>query len=345
MKISHSLPLNDDERSLLGRSRFRNNEAMVFKATFESYEIDEANRQRYVLYTIRLQNILFDFRSKKRYSDFEKLDALLRARYPKELFPQLPEKFYINNFDRAKILTRMAKLERYLGDLLFDFDNREPMAEVSEFIGLKKQDMVSLMDMNQSNYQFSGKTELAFVRLVYQADDLQTNLDELKQLVFATPQNVKTARLIMKGDKSIKSIFAFAFESQENCSCQTEELRTAQRKIRFSSFNENNPSARGDSLMGRRVGQLAPETGDRARALRPRDEPCPECQHKGPNIHYTCSAVLCFLLELLDFCRNPNAEVYRSAFREVEIGLLDHENFRRHPCVHRAPAGRQCRLA
>ncbi len=341
MKVFHSFPNSELDGTMMLRERFRNNEGIIVKAYIESYDIEELNRQKFVQYTIRLQNKLLEYRIKKRFSDFEKFDASLRLKYPQEIFPQLPEKFYINNFDRSKILLRMSKMERYLNELLIQFESKEPMADISEFIGLKKQDMLSILDVNQSSYQFNTKADLAFVRLIYQTEDLQTNLDELKHLIFSSPPSIKTARIIMKGDKSIKSIIAFAFDSPEYASPADDDQKAPQRKKRFSSFNENKAQIITPDNLNNRKGGLGKPTltmieGSKNQSKVSEDNISEEnllgsdSKKYDCYIHFTCSVVLSFILEILDYGKNPHAEIYRSAFREVEIGISDHENFKRH---------------
>jgi len=342
MKVFHSLPNSELDGTMMMRERFRNTEGAIIKASVESYDIEEQNRQRFVLYTIRLYNVLVDYRIKKRFSDFERLDLALRAKYPKEIFPKLPEKFYINNFDRSKILARMTKLEKYLNELLVEFENKDPLAEIAEFIQFKKSDMISILGFNESSFQLSSKTDRAYLKLIFQTEDLQVDLEELKNLIFTLPPSMKTARLIMKGDKNIKSIISFAFDTADCNQSVIEDHRNMTRKIRFSSFNENNGHQPTNALINRKVLMPKPMmtiTDSTKGFYKNEEESAPEESiltneiKQEPYIHFTCSVVLSFLLEVLDFSKNPHAEIYRTAFKEMEIGVANHENFKRHLCA------------
>lgn len=342
MKVFHSLPNSELDGTMMMRERFRNTEGTIIKAAVESFEIEEQNRHRFVLYTIRLYNALVDYRIKKRFSDFERLDLALRAKYPKEIFPKLPEKFYINNFDRAKIFARVTKLEKYLNELLIEFENKDPLAEIAEFIQFKKSDIISILGFNESSFQLSSKTDRAYLKLLFQTEDLQADLEELKNLIFTLPPSMKTARLIMKGDKNIKSIISFAFDTADCNQSVVEEHCNLTRKIRFSSFNENQGDQQANTILNKKVPLSKPMStiNDTTKGFfrndqeEGRDESilAKKPKHE-PYIHFTCSLVLSFLLEVLDFSKNPHAEIFRTAFKEVEIGMANHENFKRQLCA------------
>ncbi len=79
------------------------------------------------------------------------------------MFPALPGKIYINNFDEQKIQKRMQQIEVYLNHLLSDFRRHEAISFVHDFIELQINEQMKLNDLTTLNFQFTSKTEMAYI--------------------------------------------------------------------------------------------------------------------------------------------------------------------------------------
>jgi len=95
-------------------------------------------KKPYTVYVIDLHHGDEEFQSDLRYSDFRKLHAVIRQRFPNLELPHLPSKKYVgNNTSDEFVQKRKLKLERYLRVLLANRDVRYS-SELPELLGLPK---------------------------------------------------------------------------------------------------------------------------------------------------------------------------------------------------------------
>ncbi|XP_050396137.1 sorting nexin-20 [Patella vulgata] len=103
--------------------RFNGRRNTGCNAVFEvmSADIVKENRSSYVLYTIQISSHTGDIDIsciERRFSDFEKLNTVLRKRFPDQMeMVAFPRKVLVGNFRQATIATRSRAFEQYLSHL------------------------------------------------------------------------------------------------------------------------------------------------------------------------------------------------------------------------------------
>jgi hypothetical protein len=77
--------------------------AIIIKSKFMGWDIQTQDKKKFVNYKIKLMNVLFKYSIQKRYSDFDKFHQELINEYPQIEWPNLPSKFFIQNYDPEKL--------------------------------------------------------------------------------------------------------------------------------------------------------------------------------------------------------------------------------------------------
>lgn len=325
MKDFMSMPLNNNNNFPAPGVNKNNAESMQLTATFEDYEIvDDGVRPKFVLYQIRLHNLLVDYKIKRRFSDFEKLDTVLRQTSTHLTIPKLPSKFMFKNFEATKLKIRIERLETYLNEILIDFDFNDPDPYLRDFIELKTNELLKIGDVNQSNYLFRTKADFFYVQLIYQSEQFSDELEELKSCLISSQPSIQTVKLIFNGKNSIQSIFHFAFGTREIDS--------------KSGYNYATKSMQSSSQIGiqKKIDPIAQKKmsfNDKIKREFSQMFTKVECQipEKINNeFHLKCSTVTSFILELLDYARNPYAQMFRNVFCEMNIENFEQTNITKH---------------
>lgn len=278
----------------------------TLKASFDDYRIDKRDNEKFVSYTIRIHNILFDYMIQKRFSDFEGLYSKLRDLFPHIILPRLPEKFFFNNFDEKKIQERRAKLEKFLNDAILLLMKENKVEQIFEFIELRNHNMHSVIDLNNSNFLITDKCTLEYIKLIYEKNKLERNLRNLRQSVMKQKVSVSTAELMLKGSDSFVGLFVIAFSHQKYFDHYLDEKPDLTiKKVLSKSFSiEHNVPVP--------VMYSTPGTS---------------------NVHHVCMFVSSFILDLLDPCKNVNAKTFREVFKDSGSAIFSGAEFKNHLCA------------
>lgn len=282
------------------------NSPSLLKASFEDYKIEKRTGEKFVLYNIRIHNILFDYVIQKRFSDFEALFAVLRGLFPHLILPRLPEKFFFNNFDDKKIIDRKTKLEKFLNDVVLLLMKENKLEQLFEFIELRNHNIHSVLDLNNSNFLITDKCTLEYIKLIYEKNKLERNLRNLRKSVTKQKITMQTAELMLKGSESFVGLFIVAFSHQKYFDHYLDEKPDMTvKKILSKSFSlEHNTS----------MALLSP-------------------LYTPNNVHHVCMFVSSFILDLLDPCKNVNAKIFREVFKDSGSTIFSGGEFKNHLCA------------
>lgn len=278
----------------------------TLKASFEDHRVEKNNKEKFVLYSIRMHNILFDYVIYKRFSEFEVLYAKLRELFPNLILPRLPEKFFFNNFDEGKIIERKAKLEKFLNDLILLLMKDNNLGQLFEFIELRTHKMHSVLDLNNSNFLITDKCALEYIKLIYEKNKLEKNIRRLRSSIMKQKVNMSTVELMLKGSESFVGLFVIAFSHQKYFEHYLDEKPDlTAKKAQSKSFSmEHNTSM---PIMGSYTSV--------------------------PTVHHTCMIVSSFILDLLDPCKNTNAKIFRDVFKDSGSTIFSSAEFKGHLCA------------
>ena len=123
----------------------------------------------------------WDFKSRKRYSDFEWLRNILNVIYTNQVIPPMPKKNYKNRFNEDFISKRMRGLEKFLQGLVI-----HPVIKhseiLSDFLCLKEKEF----DKKKPKYKFSTPTNIKQIKSL--TGSIDVGISKEKQTYF---ENIK----------------------------------------------------------------------------------------------------------------------------------------------------------
>lgn len=288
-------------QSEFGDKQLKHN-AVVIKSKFCSWEVKTEASKKFVQFKIKIVNLLFNFTIQKRYSDFTKFHQDLVLEFPKIAWPELPKKFFFQNFDPDKLNLRMLQLELYLNKVLDIYSKNDDIFSVPQFINLHNNNVHSLLDLNQSTVSILDPVTIAYIRLIYEPKQKTTkNIESLNQILLKQPVSPYNAKLILIGDSSLVNIFVIAFCAEAYFQQYLKE-EPKRNQVKSKSFNQN-------FLQDNAVQEVELE-----------EESC----------HHICTVVSSFILALFDYGLNKNAQLFRGLLRNVNLKFFDSQYFLLH---------------
>ena len=285
-----------------------NKNPTLVKAEIEEWEIKFKDNKKYVSYKININNFLFHYYIEKRYSEFEILYLEIRKHYPKILWPVLPEKYYISNFDKEKINYRMKKLCIFLNKLLKIYSKKNEITIIQDFINLHTKNIHSLIDLNKSKIIIKDDITEKYLKLVYESSEkISKTLFSLRKLIMRKRIKLHTAKLIMLGKDAVVGIFIVAFFADNYydrylTKTPNIEKRQYSKSMGFDEFDLN---------------------------IMEQDE---RLDYKVLS-HQTCGIMSQFILDLFDYSKNINADVFREIFSTMDEKVFKNKYFAKHLCA------------
>ena len=152
----------------------------------------------YITYLVNTKP--WDFKSRKRYSDFEWLRNVLNIVYTNQVIPPMPKKNYKNRFNEDLISKRMRGLEKFLQGLVI-----HPVIKhseiLSDFLCLKEKEF----DKKKPKYKFSTPTNTKQVKSLTGSIDVgiskekQTFFENIKGNTYLNETNMQKITKAYKG--------------------------------------------------------------------------------------------------------------------------------------------------
>lgn len=262
------------------------------------YRIVKTKNEKYVLYDIKIQNMIFDYNIERRYNDFRQFYDTLRQRYPEMILPFFPTKYYFSNFDSSKLEKRRRALEKFLKELVTVCSKEKKIDELFTFIDLRSHNMHSVLDINQSQFSSTDPGTLDYIKLIYERDKVGRNLERLRTVLLKQEVKRETADLVLKGTDRFVGLFIVAFSHESYFNGHLGKMPSQERRKSLSKdfiFEE-------------------------------------ESQQNNDQVHHACALVGAFILDLFDPSKSKNSALFRRVFKKSGGALLGGAGFKRHLC-------------
>lgn len=290
------------------QEKFFNRNPTLIRAEIDDWEIKFKDNKKYISYRISLNHVLFHYCIEKRYSEFQNLYLELRKNHPKILWAVLPKKYYISNFDKEKINFRMKKLNIFLNKILNVYSKNNEIIIIQNFINLHSKNIHSLIDLNMSKIIIKDDITEKYLKLVYQSSEkISKTLLSLRKLIMRKRIKIHTAKLIMLGKDAVISIFVVAFFADNYYDKYLTKIPTIEKRQKSKSmgFDEFDLNIIDD------------------------DE---RIDYKVLS-HQTCGLMSQFILDLFDYSKNINADIFRDIFSRMDEKVFKTKYFGKHLCA------------